>query len=99
MTLQEAGAGVGITYQQIRKYESGENRVSASTLYRLARLFGVEPSFFFEGLSKTSRTAGETGPASDVPGVQDALSRIEDQDVRTHLERLIATLERRRSDL
>jgi transcriptional regulator with XRE-family HTH domain len=93
MTLQQAGDGVGITYQQIRKYESGENRLSASMLYRLSRLFGVDPAFFFEGLGKP---VVEDAPGEKEPAMLDALARIEDAEIRTHLERLIATLEKRK---
>ena len=96
MTLQQAGDGVGITYQQIRKYESGENRLSASMLYRLSRLFGVDPSFFFDGLMKPGADAPGRSLAAREPDLQDALSRIDDAEVRTHLERLIATLEKRK---
>lgn len=98
MTLQEAGNSVGITYQQIRKYESGDNRVSASTLYRLSRLFGVDPSFFFDGLAKAPAQQNGADRIENPLGLQDVLSRIEDTEVRTHLERLIITLEKRKRE-
>ena len=41
---------LGITFQQVQKYERGANRVSASMLYRAARFLAVEPGWFFEGL-------------------------------------------------
>ena len=40
---------VGVTYQQIQKYEKGTNRISASRLLQLARVLGVDVSYFFEG--------------------------------------------------
>lgn len=49
------GAKLGITFQQIQKYEKGTNRVSAGRLYRLSEIFGVQPGFFFEGLAKPDR--------------------------------------------
>jgi transcriptional regulator with XRE-family HTH domain len=42
--------GVGITFQQIQKYEKGLNRVSASRLLEIARFLGVPISVFFKGL-------------------------------------------------
>ncbi len=38
---------VGITFQQIQKYEKGLNRISVSMLYKFCHLFGVKPSYFF----------------------------------------------------
>ena len=40
---------LGITFQQVQKYESGANRVSASRLFRIAKILQVKPPFFFEG--------------------------------------------------
>lgn len=40
---------LGITFQQVQKYESGANRVSASRLFRIAKVLQVKPSFLFEG--------------------------------------------------
>lgn len=46
---------LGITFQQVQKYENGRNRMSASRLQQLAIVLGVRPEFFFE----TTRIAGE----------------------------------------
>ncbi|MCB1362350.1 MAG: helix-turn-helix transcriptional regulator [Rhodobacter sp.] len=50
MTQQQLADSVGIKFQQIQKYETGMNRVSASRLWDIARTLGVEIGFFFEGL-------------------------------------------------
>jgi transcriptional regulator with XRE-family HTH domain len=50
MTQQQLAEQVGIKFQQIQKYETGANRVSASRLYDIADTLGVAVSFFFEGL-------------------------------------------------
>ena len=50
MTQQQLAERVGIKFQQIQKYETGANRVSASRLWDIARVLGVPVSFFFEGL-------------------------------------------------
>jgi transcriptional regulator with XRE-family HTH domain len=55
ITLAQA---VGLTFQQIQKYERGLNRVSASKLFEIARALGVPVSFFFDGLIQS---AGEDG--------------------------------------
>jgi transcriptional regulator with XRE-family HTH domain len=48
---------VGLTFQQIQKYEQGSNRISASTLYEIAAFLEVPVGYFFEGLDGTRDTA------------------------------------------
>ncbi len=50
LTLQELGDSVGIKFQQIQKYETGANRISASRMWDIAAVMEVPVSFFFEGL-------------------------------------------------
>ncbi len=58
MTQQQLGDQIGIKFQQIQKYETGMNRVSASRLWDIAAALEVPVSFFFDGVG------GET-PAPD----------------------------------
>lgn len=51
MTQQQLAEQVGIKFQQIQKYETGANRVSASRLWDISDRLGVPVSFFFEGLA------------------------------------------------
>ena len=46
----QLGEKLGITFQQIQKYENGANRISASRLYQMTRILDVPVSFFFDGL-------------------------------------------------
>lgn len=57
MTQQQLADKVGIKFQQIQKYETGMNRVSASRLWSIAETLGVSIGFFFEGLDENSETA------------------------------------------
>ncbi len=50
MTQQQLGDSVGIKFQQIQKYETGTNRISASRMWDIAAAMEVPVSFFFEGL-------------------------------------------------
>ena len=50
LTQQRLAAAVGIKFQQIQKYESGANRVSASRLWALAQALQTPVSYFFEDL-------------------------------------------------
>ncbi|GAB0120104.1 transcriptional regulator [Acidisoma sp. 7E03] len=50
MSQEKLGNALNLTFQQIQKYERGVNRVGASRLYDLCRVFHVTPNYFFEGL-------------------------------------------------
>ncbi|TWB15526.1 helix-turn-helix protein [Nitrospirillum amazonense] len=49
MTQTELGAALGVTFQQVQKYEKGINRMAVSTLHEAAKALGVPITFFFEG--------------------------------------------------
>ncbi len=49
MSQEQLGDHLGITFQQIQKYEKGINRISAGRLYEVAQLFAVPVTYFFEG--------------------------------------------------
>lgn len=66
MTQQKLAEAVGIKFQQIQKYETGANRVSASRLWDIADTLDVDVSFFFEGL-KDEATGSEASGADAVP--------------------------------
>ena len=54
MSQSKLGEAVGLTFQQIQKYEKGTNRVGASRLQQFSNILGVPGSFFFEGGSNAS---------------------------------------------
>lgn len=51
VTQQMLAAAVGLSYQQVQKYETAVNRIGAGRLFCLAQALGVRPSYFFAGLS------------------------------------------------
>lgn len=55
MTQQALAETVGIKFQQIQKYETGANRVSASRLWDIANAVGVPVSFFFDGMDEAAQ--------------------------------------------
>jgi len=61
LTQQQLADKVGIKFQQIQKYETGMNRVSASRLWDVAEALGVTISFFFEGLNEATGTLQSGG--------------------------------------
>jgi transcriptional regulator with XRE-family HTH domain len=60
MTQQQLGDIVGIKFQQIQKYETGMNRISASRLWDIAQALDVSISFFFEGFEGEEAAAETT---------------------------------------
>jgi transcriptional regulator with XRE-family HTH domain len=62
MTQGQLAEQVGIKFQQVQKYETGTNRVSASRLWEIARAMEVPVSYFFDGLQ------GGVDGASSLPG-------------------------------
>ncbi len=59
LTLQTLAKAVGVTYQQLQKYERGVNRISASRLFNLSHVLDVPISFFFDDLSLAAAGAGK----------------------------------------
>ncbi|GAA3853260.1 helix-turn-helix transcriptional regulator [Celeribacter arenosi] len=65
MTQQQLAERVGIKFQQIQKYETGMNRVSASRLWDIAESLAVPVAYFFEGMSEMADSEMDA-VASDV---------------------------------
>ncbi len=60
MTQSQLGDLVDVRFQQIQKYESGANRISASRMWEIAAVLEVPIAFFFEGLEGQADHTGET---------------------------------------
>lgn len=61
----DLGRALGLTFQQIQKYEKGANRISASKLWDIARFFKVDIGYFFQGLATNATGVAEDAPAFD----------------------------------
>ncbi len=61
----DLGRALGLTFQQIQKYEKGANRISASKLWDIARFFKVDIGYFFEGLAVQPGVGEGDAPAFD----------------------------------
>ena len=68
MSQEKLGELLGITFQQVQKYEKGSNRISASRLFYAAKILGVPVQAFFEDLPGTEGDSGfsETSAESSV---------------------------------
>ena len=78
MTQQQLAEHVGIKFQQIQKYETGANRVSASRLWDISNALQVTISFFFEGIedSENTQKGAETSAPVDLMADKEALDLI-----------------------
>src|ERR1700742_4143621 len=52
MSQERLGDLLGLTFQQVQKYEKGVNRIGAGRLFEVSRILGVPVDFFYEGLGK-----------------------------------------------
>ncbi|WPB86663.1 helix-turn-helix domain-containing protein [Sediminicoccus rosea] len=70
MSQERLGEALGLTFQQVQKYERGVNRIGASRLFDLSRVLDVPISFFFDDLPGS--VGGSQGFASRVAGFAEA---------------------------
>ncbi|WKL56110.1 helix-turn-helix transcriptional regulator [Asticcacaulis sp. ZE23SCel15] len=98
----ELAKAVDLTFQQVQKYESGSNRVSASVLFDMSRFLGVQIGYFFDGydvwvekndprpeLDNRPRTFTLTGEGADIA---DAFPKIKEPAQRRKIAELVRIL-------
>lgn len=61
VSQEQLADALGLTFQQVQKYENGHNRVSASKLWDIARKLEVEVSWFFDGLETSAASTAQPG--------------------------------------
>ncbi len=113
MSQEQLAESVGLSFQQIQKYERGVNRMGASRLFEMARALGVTLEFFYAdgerslAPSRPLHGLAEAGqePFAELPQTQreaqellDAFARIRDKQVRQRLLELVKTLSPARLD-
>ncbi|MEN6541342.1 helix-turn-helix domain-containing protein [Parvibaculum sp.] len=105
MSQEKLGESLGLTFQQVQKYEKGANRIGASRLYQIARVLSVPVEFFYEGIQIEEAVEGqgmaEAEPAnfdfdmlSTSEGIQlnSAFFAIRDPKVRKRVLELVKAL-------
>ncbi len=101
LSQEKLGDALGVTFQQIQKYEKGANRIGASRLHQIAQVLGVPVSFFYDGAAPAGETAPGFAEAPALDHVADFLAtseglhlnkafvRIQDAGVRRKLVALV----------
>lgn len=105
MPQKELARRLGISFQQVQKYESGANRVSASKLWDICCILETEPGYYFAGLvhGQAQNTAGmaeapasayqpETASSRQVIDLNQSFQQIHDPKVRQRLVQLVRSL-------
>lgn len=105
LSQTKLGEAIGVTFQQVQKYENGTNRIGASNLFKIAKTLGVEVAYFFEGVQEIADSMA--AEASDAPlgaakedpmTSRDAIElmhnyhRVKDANVRKRLAQFVKTL-------
>jgi transcriptional regulator with XRE-family HTH domain len=100
MSQEALAARLGLTFQQVQKYEKAQNRIGASRLFRIAQALDVSVAFFFEGLEDQPSGASERETARPLEFVGSpeglqlnlAFSHISDTATRRKIVDLVRTL-------
>lgn len=80
MSLAAVGKELELSFQQIQKYETGANRISASCLYELSQVLDVPVSYFFQGVDEDDRT-----PDHIDLQIEMAMASIQDRNLRERI--------------
>lgn len=88
LTQSNVADHLSISFQQLQKYETGANRVSASRMFELSKLLNITPAFFFEGLEGQSY---DSMPPLDIETakIASALSSIKNKKLKSRISTLI----------
>ncbi|MFV0279644.1 MAG: helix-turn-helix domain-containing protein [Rhodoblastus sp.] len=104
ISQEKLGEGLGVSFQQIQKYEKGANRIGAGQLFHIAKVLNVEPGYFYEGLPAAKSTdSGFSEHQSEMPsaGIEDttdgialnrAFARIKSSKLRRKIIDLVAAI-------
>jgi transcriptional regulator with XRE-family HTH domain len=106
MSQEKLGERLGLTFQQVQKYEKGTNRVSASRLFHVAQVLGVTVQYFYEdlpegaeegaveGFAESDEQAVITNFLNSAEGLQlnRAFHQITDSDVRRRVVELVKSI-------
>ena len=88
LSQEQMGKALGLTFQQIQKYERGVNRMGASRLHQLSKLLSVPINFFFEELPASAELAAQPGFADNAQSPLEDMPAAGDHDIMRRRETL-----------
>lgn len=101
MSQETLGESIGITFQQIQKYEKGTNRISASRLVQIAQVLSVDVRLFFDGVEAV--TAEDAPPIEQISKagheVGGLIDKIPNQKVKTSILSLLRAIVRQSGEV
>lgn len=92
LTQSDLAEKVGLTFQQIQKYEKGENRISASMLYKIARVLDTSVSFFFEEYAESDSTDSVLSDDKNAIELIRSFSSIKNNELKKRILMLISSV-------
>jgi transcriptional regulator with XRE-family HTH domain len=94
LTQDQLGEALGISYQQVQKYETGANRVSAGRLYLIASRLEVSPGWFFDPVKSDASSSDfdDLGSSRQLMDFVRSFSKIEDERLKAVLVSLVRAM-------
>lgn len=104
ISQEKLGGALGVTFQQVQKYEKGTNRISASRLQQIGAVLGVPVGYFFEGLQEAAAHVPGFSETAAAPYAAEAVStneglqlmraflKIQDSAVRRRIIELVESI-------
>ncbi len=96
ISQEQLGAALGLTFQQIQKYEKGQNRVGAGRLYRIAQILSTPIEYFYEGLPMPSEPSDDEDAAERSGEIQAFLASPEGHMLSAAFQKIVDSATRRR---
>ena len=104
LTQTELGVQLGISFQQIQKYEKGRNRIGGGRLYRIARMLGVKITYFFDGVEPLLDAGAVPAGTNELAAIDNrtiraahVLANLPDENIKEQVFRLIAALPKQKA--
>ena len=94
MSQTDLANKIGVTFQQVQKYENGTNRVGSGRLFRISAIFNVPIATLFDGMDQASNTRPDASPTALLAGpyalrLLQAFSQLEDTALRKSIAELV----------
>ncbi len=86
------GRALGVSFQQVQKYESGANRIGSSRLWDISQTLGTPIEFFFEGLAgdgANGESKSQRPMTRRTIQLAEAISKLNDEEAKTHFLKLV----------